>query len=133
MSLSLDLTAWSAVLGGIYLLFMGIGALRNPTAWHRMVEEIAASPALQLVAGLLEFLVGALVYLANPWVPADILSCVLKAVGGLFMIEAMMITAFCDIYTQFWLRNLQHMSRGWSLFVAVAGIALIVAGQMRFS
>lgn len=133
MSVSLDLTAWTATLGGIYLLFMGIGALRNAVYWRRMVEEIGASPALQLVAGLLEFLVGALLYLANPWVPTDILSCVLKAAGGLFMIEALMIAAFCDIYTQFWLRNLQHMQRGWSMLVAVAGIALIVAGQLRFA
>ncbi len=133
MAVTIDLTAWSATLTGIYILFAGIGALRNPRSWRSMIEEIAASPALQLLAGLLELLVGALVYLANPWVPADLMACVLKAAGGLMMVEALMIAGFCDIYTQFWLRTLNHMHRGWALFMIAAGVVLIAAGQLRFS
>ena len=128
----LDLTAWSATLTGLYVLFAGIGALRNPVAWRRMIEEVASSPALQLLCGLLELLVGALVWLANPWVPSDVLACVLKAAGALMMAEALMIAGFCDIYTQFWLRTMNHMHRGWSLFTVVVGLALAVAGMIRF-
>lgn len=133
MAVTLDLTAWSATLGGIYILFAGIGAMRNPRAWRTLIEEIAASPALQLLCGLLELVVGALIYLANPWVPADLLSCALKALGGLMMIEALMIAGFCDIYTQFMLRTLNHMHRGWSIFMIVVGIVLFAAGQLRFA
>ena len=97
------------------------------------MRHTAASPALQLLCGLLELLVGALVYLANPWVPADLLSCVLKAAGGLMMVEALAIAGFCDIYTQFWLRTLNHMHRGWALFTIVLGIAIAVAGMLRFT
>jgi len=127
----LDLTAWSATLLGVYVLFAGIGALRNASAWRTMIEEIAASPALQLLCGLLELVVGGVVYLANPWVPADLLSCLLKAAGGLMMIEALAIAGFCDIYTQFWLRTLNHMHRGWSILMIVLGLVLAVAGQVR--
>ncbi len=133
MSVTIDLTAWSATLLGIYVLFAGIGALRAPQNWRNMIEEVAGSPAFQLVCGLLELLVGALIYLANPWVPADLLSCVMKAAGGLMMIEALMIAGFCDIYTQFWLRTLNHMHRGWSFLMIGTGIALVAAGQLRFS
>ena len=37
-----------------------MGALRNPAAWQTMIAEILRSPALQLLAGLLELVVGAL-------------------------------------------------------------------------
>jgi len=128
----LDLTAWSAALLGLYVTAAGIGALRNASAWRTMIEEIAASPALQLLCGLLELLVGALVYLANPWVPADLLACLMKATGGLMMVEALAIAGFCDIYTQFWLRTLNHMHRGWAWFTMVLGLALAVTGMLRF-
>lgn len=132
MVVNLDLTAWSATLAGVYIVCMGIGALRNPTAWRTLLEEIGKSPALQILCGLAEFLVGALIYLANPWVSADVLSCVLKGAGGLMMIEALAITGFSDIYTQFLLRTLEHMYRGLALAMIVLGVAFLVAGQLRF-
>lgn len=132
MHATIDLTAWSATLFGIYMLFAGIGALRNASAWRRMIEEISKSPALQLLAGLLELLVGAIIYLSNPWVPADLLSCVLKAVGGAMMIEALAIAGFADIYTQFALRTINHMHRAWAGFIIVVGLATATAGMLRF-
>jgi uncharacterized protein YjeT (DUF2065 family) len=130
--MAMDYTGWSAVLLGLYTLFAGIGALRNPRAWQTMIEEVNRSPALQLLCGLLELLVGALVYLANPWVPADLLSCVMKAMGGVMMLEALVLVAFCDIYSQFWVKNLTHMYRGWAMLTVALGLALTVAGGFRF-
>ena len=127
-----DLTAWSAALTGLYARVAGIGALRNAQAWRRMIEEVAASPALQLLCGLLELVVGALVYLANPWTPSDLLACAMKAMGGVLMVEALAIAGFCDLYTQFWLRSLNLMHRGWPLFTMALGLALTLAGMLRF-
>lgn len=129
---TLDLTAWTATLLGLYIACAGVGALRNPAAWHEMIAEIARSPALQLLAGLAELLVGGLVYLANPWLPADILSCLLKAVGGLMVAEALVVAGLCDIYAQFMLRTLNHMHRAWSVAIMATGIALATAGMLRF-
>lgn len=126
-----EATGWSAALLGLYSLFVGIGALRNPTSWQTMVTEIGKSPALQLLCGLLELVVGALIYLVNPWIAADILSCLLKAGGALMMVEALLIAAFADIYTQFWLKNLNFMCRGWAAFTLVLGLVLSVAGFLR--
>lgn len=126
-----EATGWSAALLGLYSLFVGIGALRNPTSWQTMVAEIGKSPALQLLCGLLELVVGALIYLVNPWIASDILSCLLKAGGGLMMVEALLIAAFADIYTQFWLKNLNFMCRGWAVFTLVLGLVLSVAGFLR--
>lgn len=127
-----DETAWSALLLGLYTLFAGIGALRNPDTWRTMMVEVSGSPSLQLVAGLLELMLGAAVYLANPWIPADILTCVLKSIGGVMMIEALVLIAFCDIYSGFWLKNLTHMHRGWALFSVAIGLGLTGAGFARF-
>ena len=120
-----DATAWSALIAGLYTLFAGIGAQRNPDIWHRMIVEVSASPSLQLVAGLLELLFGTAVYLANPWLPADVLTCIMKSIGGIMMVEALVLIAFCDVYSGFWLRNLTHMHRGWALFSMAMGLGLI--------
>ncbi|MFA7585680.1 MAG: hypothetical protein WCY11_05715 [Novosphingobium sp.] len=128
-----DATAWSAMLLGLAALFAGIGALRKPGIWRTMLDEIERSPALQFVCGILELLIGSLVYLANPWLPSsDLLACAIKAMGGFMMIEALAILGFCDIYTQFWLRSLTHMHRGWASFTAVLGVLLLAASALRF-
>ena len=130
---TIDATAWSALVLGLSALFAGIGALRKPGIWRTMIDEVERSPALQFVCGMMELVIGAVVYLANPWVPADLLSCVLKAMGGLMMFEALAILGFCDIYTQFWLRSLTHMHRGWAMSTVVMGLALVVLGAARFN
>ncbi|MCX7864676.1 MAG: hypothetical protein N2423_06560 [Novosphingobium sp.] len=128
-----DLTAWSATLLGLYLLVAGISALRNPASWRVMIEEIAASAALQLLCGLLELLVGVLLWLANPWAPVDPLACILKAAGAVMMIEALMIAGFCDVYIRFWLRMINPAHRGWSLLSMVLGLGLAVPGMLRLT
>ena len=133
MPQTLDATAWSSLMLGLAAIFAGVGALRKPGIWRAMVGEIEQSPTLQFLSGMLEMLTGVIVYLANPFAPADVLSCVMKGIGGLMMIEALAIIGFCDIYTQLWLRSLSHMHRGWAGFTLVYGLGLSVAGAMRFN
>ena len=133
MDSTFDPTAWSGVMLGTTALFAGIGALRKPGAWRTMLEEVEKSPALQFLCGMLELVIGTVVYLANPWVPADLLSCVLKAMGGAMMLEALMILGFVDIYSQFWLRTLTHMHRGWALTTSLFGLILAALSAARFT
>lgn len=132
MNDTIDLTAWSGLVLGLTALFAGIGALRKPGAWRTMLEEVENSPALQFLCGMLELVIGTVVYLLNPWVPADLLSCVLKGMGGLMMIEALVILGFVDIYSQFWLKNLTHMHRGWAAATSLFGLVLAVVSALRF-
>lgn len=132
MNDTIDLTAWSGLVLGLTALFAGIGALRKPGAWRTMLEEVENSPALQFLCGMLELVVGTVVYLINPWVPADLLSCVLKGMGGLMMIEALVILGFVDIYSQFWLKNLTHMHCGWATATSLFGLGLAIASALRF-
>jgi uncharacterized protein YjeT (DUF2065 family) len=133
MTAPIDPTAWSALLLGLTALFAGIGALRKPGAWRIMLDEVESSPALQFLCGLMELVIGAVVYLTNPWIPADLASCGMKALGGLMMVEALAILGFVDIYTQFWLKNLTFMHRGWALSTMAFGLVLSVVGGLRLA
>jgi hypothetical protein len=128
-----DATGWSGFLLGLAALAAGIGALRKPGIWRVMIDEVVASPALQFVCGMLELLVGSLVYLANPFAASDILACAIRILGGFMMAEALIILGFVDIYTQFWLRNLAGMHRGWAIFTVLVGVILTLASGWHFT
>jgi uncharacterized protein YjeT (DUF2065 family) len=132
MAGTFDPTAWSAALLGLFAVFAAIGALRQPGIWRTMIEEIEKSPALQLVSGFIELFVGAAIYLMNPWIAADVLTCIMKTLGGLMMIEALVVMGFSDIYFQLWLKNLSAMHRGWAIVTLVIGAALALGGFARF-
>lgn len=130
---TIDMTAWSATLLGLFGVFAAIGALRQPGIWRTMIEEIEKSPALQLLAGFVELFVGSAIYLANPWDPDQVLTCVMKTLGGLMMAEALVVMGFSDLYFQMWLKNLAAVHRGWATVTLLAGALLSVAGMMRFT
>ena len=130
---TIDATAWSATLLGLVALSAGIGALRVRDLWRRTVDEVAASPALQLLGGLVELVIAVPVYLANPWLPGDIMACIMKSLGGLMIVEALVVIAFADLYIHFWLRNLSRFYRGAAIITLAAGLALTAAGFARFA
>jgi hypothetical protein len=49
------------------------------------------------------------------------------------MVEALAILGFVDIYTQFWLKNLTFMHRGWALSTMAFGLVLSVVGGLRLA
>ncbi|GGN57854.1 MAG: hypothetical protein CMH85_09155 [Novosphingobium sp.] len=124
--------AWTALFLGLFAFFAGIGELRKPGHWHTLIQEIVASPALQLATGLLELFLGAVIYIANPWASPDWLSSVLSVVGGLMCIEALMVIAFSDVYMAFWVRRFGPLSKLWSWASVVIGLALIAVAMLHF-
>lgn len=130
-----DLTlapAWTALFLGLFALFAGIGEFRKPGHWQQLIEEIVASPALQLATGLLELFLGAVIYVANPWGSADWLSSFLSVVGGLMCIEALAVIAFSDVYMAFWVRRFGPLSRLWCCCSIVIGLTLIGISLLQF-
>ncbi|AIT80962.1 hypothetical protein [Novosphingobium pentaromativorans] len=121
--------AWTALFLGLFALFAGIGELRQAGHWQKMLEEMGASPALQLIAALLELFLGAAIYIVNPWASADWLSGAMSVLGGLMIIEALVVLAFSDVYMAFWLRRFGPMSKLWawlSILIGIAGIAVAI-------
>lgn len=132
MTETLEPTAWSALLLGLFTIAAAIGALRNPGSWKVMIEEIERSPSLQLLCGVVEMMAGAILYLANPWLPEDLLSCIVKALGGLMMVEALVVTAMSDAYFQLWLKSFARYTKGWAMITLAIGIGFTATGMMRF-
>lgn len=124
--------AWTALFLGIFALFAGIGELRKPGHWQKMLEEISASPALQILTALIELVLGAIVYLVNPWASPDWLSSAMSVLGGVMCLEAIVILAFSDVYTAFWLRRFGPLSKLWVAISMLFGLALIVLAIPRF-
>ncbi len=127
-----DMTGWTALALGLFTLFAAIGAFRKPGVWQTVVKEIDQSPALQLICGMLELVTGLAVWLLNPWIAADVLTCVMKVLGAAMIIEALAVIGFSDLYFHFWLRNLSHMHRGWAVVTLISGAVLTAAAMMRF-
>ncbi len=124
--------AWTALFIGLFAFFAGIGEWRKPGHWHKLIAEIAGSPALQMITGLVELALGAAVYLANPWDSPDWLSSLMSVIGGLMCLEGLMVLAFSDVYLAFWVRRFGPLSRLWCGASIAIGLALIVIGLIHF-
>ncbi len=124
--------AWTALFLGTFALFAGIGEMRTPGQWRKLIEEIAQSPALQILTALVELFLGAAVYIANPWGSADWLSSALSVLGGLLCLEALAILAFSDIYTAFWLRRFGPLQKLWAVGSIIVGLVLIGVALPHF-
>ncbi|WP_066555315.1 hypothetical protein [Croceicoccus bisphenolivorans] len=129
----IDATAWTAMLLGLFAIFAAVGSLRKPGIWQTLIKEVEASPALQMISGVAELAAGAAIYLVNPWVPSDLLAIAMRVIGGIMMLEALVVVGFSDIYFHFWLRNLAVFHRGWAVVSLAVGVVLTVAGALHLN
>ena len=123
--------AWVLLFMGIYALAAAIGELRAPGFWARMVGELNQSRALQFLTGLLCIVLGAAIYLTNPWSPSDWMSVVVALLGGWIVIEGALILAFGDLFMKFAARLMGAASMLWAGLSALIGVAAIIAALLR--
>ena len=128
-----DLTGWSSLLLGLFALAACIAEFRRAGTWKTMLEQMVASPAIILNVGLLELVLGAIVYLTNPWAPQDWLASLMKILGGLMMLEALVTLAVGDLYLDFWLKHVGEALRAWAVVILLVGVALMIAGIHRLT
>lgn len=124
--------SWSALFLGLFLFFCALGELRRPGSWRAMVEELGASPGFQIMTGLFEMTLGVAVYLCNRAAPPDWLAVLMMVLGGVMVIEAVVITAFTDLLLPVWRRVLGGAAKAWAIFGLLAGAGLMAAGLARF-
>lgn len=130
---TMDISTWSSLLLGLFTLATGLGVMRRPAFSRRLVDEVTSSAALQQMMALVEMLLGALVYLANPWIPSDLLACFTKFVGGCMMAEGLVIAVIPDLYANFWLKNFAHQPRLWATFSITIGLIMALPAMFRLS
>lgn len=125
------LPAWIALFFAIYALAAGVGELRRPGFWRRMVEEFGDSNALRFLTGLVVLALGALVYLANPWRPDDWLAVAVTVIGGWMIVEGALILAAGDLFLSFAARLMGSGNRLWAVLSILIGLALGAVALLR--
>ncbi len=126
-----QLPAWIAVFLGLYALAAGLGELRAPGSWARMVGEIERSAALSFLTGFLCIVTGALLFIAALWNGYDPLGFALHIIGGLTVVEGMILLAAPDRILGFAARLLGKGGRVWAGLSLLVGIVFFLLGAVR--
>jgi len=127
-----NITAWILLITALYSIAAAIGELRRPGSWARMVWELEQSKALQFLTGILVLVMGAAVYLVNPYDAGNWVSVMVTVMGGLMMLEGIAFLAFSD-----WMVKLSRNIMGsaaavWAWAALAIGLALIFISYVQF-
>ena len=122
-----NITGWIAFFIGLYAVAAGTGEFRRPGYWAKMVQEVRASSALQFLTGFFTLVLGATVYLVNPWNPADLLSILITVMAAGIFIEGVLILAAGDWFLEFAGKLIGGGNRLWAGLSIALGLAAIFA------
>lgn len=126
-----QLSAWIALFLGLYLFAAGAGELRAPNTWWAMLKEFERSPGMRFLTGVAALVIGAAIYLVNPWQPGDWLAIAVSVIGGLGVAKGILVLASGDRYLHLARALLGRGSRAWAGLAVLAGLALTVVAMLR--
>lgn len=111
---------------GLYLMAIGAGALIAPHRWRAIGEEMERSPGLILIAGVLTFAFGALIFGIHHSV-ADPLAIVITIFGAIGAVEGLLLLAVPQTFIRIG-RAAFARPYLWAIVAVLLGAALFVAG-----
>lgn len=126
-----DVPAWILLFFGIYALAASLGEFRQPGFWKSMIDDFERVPALRFLTGIVCIVLGAAIYLTNPWIPRDWMSVVVTVIGGWVVVEGVMFLAFGDKFIKLSALMMGGGMRIWAIAGAAGGGAMIVAALLR--
>ncbi len=126
-----DIPAWIILFMGLYSLAASIGEWRTPGLWAAMLEDFERSAGLRFISGFFVLSLGAAIYMVNPWRPDDWLAVLVTVLGGVMALEGAVILAMGDRLLGFARSLIGRASRGWAIFSALLGVALIAVAVIR--
>jgi len=126
-----NISGWITFFIGLYAVAAGLGEFRRPGFWARMVQEFRDSHALQFLTGMVTLMIGATIYLVNPWDPTDLLSILITVLGAWIFIEGALILAFGDWFLAFAGKLMGGTNRIWAGLSVVIGLGAIFAALVR--
>ncbi|MDC0886292.1 hypothetical protein OAS19_00665 [Altererythrobacter sp.] len=126
-----DTPAWIALFMGLYSLAAGVGELRNPGMWLRMIEDFERSPATMFLTGVVCIALGAAIYLASPWQDGDWLSVAISVLGGLIAAEGLAFIAAGDRFIATFKRVMGTRMSLWAGLSAAFGAAVLFYALSR--
>ncbi len=120
-----------AALIGVYMIAGGVGMLTDRDVWSRVIRDIAASPALGYIAGILAFAIGAaIVAVHNRWgTPLEI---VVSIIGWAALAEGVLMLALRRPFIGLFARLAPSAAAGRIIagLVAAAGAVLLYAALL---
>ncbi len=131
MAVTSTLTAWILLIFGLYSIGAAIGELRRPGTWARMMWEVEQSNALQFLIGFMVLVVGAVIYLVNPYNPSDWQSILVTVLGGFMMIEGFAFLAFPDWMVRLARSMMSASGAIWAWLALAIGVGLIFMAYVR--
>lgn len=131
MAETATIPAWILLFFGIYALAASLGEFRQPGFWKGMIDDFEKVPALRFLTGIVCIVLGAAIYLTNPWVPGDWMSVVVTVFGGWIVVEGVMFLAFGDKFIKLSALMMGGGMRIWAIVGAAGGAAMIVAALLR--
>ncbi len=132
MAETASIPAWILLFMGLYALAAGIGEFRQPGIWKRMVGDFDTSPALRFLTGFFCLVLGAAIYLVNPWDPSDWMAVLVTVLGGWIAIEGLLFLAVGDRFVAFSSALMTAGGRAWAILSILLGILGIVFALLRF-
>ncbi|MDG2004105.1 MAG: hypothetical protein P8J20_12320 [Novosphingobium sp.] len=126
-----DIPAWIALFMGVYALAASIGELVRPGSWEKMLSDFRDDSGLRFLTGIVLIALGAAIYLVSPWRPDDWLAILVTVMGGGMVAEGAIFLAFGEPFIRAAKVMMGWANRGWALFSAVMGIALIAVALTR--
>lgn len=126
-----DIPAWITLFMGLYALAAAVGELRAPGGWAAMVDDLAQRAGLRFLTGVFVLTLGAALYLVSPWRPGDWLSVVVSVIGGVCVVEGLLILAAGDRFLDFAGRLMGKGASAWAGLAAIIGAAAIFAALSR--
>ncbi|MHA6332909.1 hypothetical protein ACXYL9_04430 [Qipengyuania sp. CAU 1752] len=128
-----DTPAWIALFVGLYSLAAGVGELRNPGMWAKMVDDIERSPALLFLTGMYCLAIGAAIYLVTPWREGDWLSVLISVMGGFMVAEGLVFLAAGKRFIGMWKGVLSSRMNLWAGIAVLLGAAILFVALSRLN
>lgn len=119
--------AIAAILGvllGLLMLLAGLGSVIDPAGRARALREIATSSAMQMLAGLLAFTLGAAVMILVP-LNSDLFSIIITVLGWAMVLKGGLLLLWGEGYASL-------ASQIGARAIPVAGWALTLLGAVLF-
>ncbi len=122
------LTLWLAQAIGLYLILIGLAGLANPRRWQAVIEEVRASPALQLIGGVLAFALGATIAILHSLL-TDPLAIAVTLFGWAAMLKGALLVAVPGPLMRFAAASLGFV-RLWSIALLILGLLIGISGLL---
>lgn len=111
---------------GLYMILVGLSGLAAPQRWRALMDELSASPALQMLMGVTVFAIGVTLAMVHS-ILSDPLAIIVTIIGWIALIEGALLIAVPGPLLRLGRWSLDY-TRIWAIVSLILGFLLALAG-----